>query len=359
MRALVAIALLTIAAPGRAGNAPVRPPERLSETGLYAPGGALVVAPENRPYAPQYPLWTDGASKARWIHLPAGTAIDTTDPDAWVFPVGTKLWKEFAFDGKKVETRLLWRVDGERWIFATYVWNDAGTDAVLAPNEGVPGAAEITPGKRHSIPSVFECTACHASAGSVPLGFSTLQLSDDRDPNAIHAEPLERGMVTLRTLVEERRLVPDRSAWVEDPPRIAAANPIERAVLGYLHGNCGHCHNPVGPLAPVGMVLSHPVTVEPGSAAPALVTTWDRSGHWEIPGLSAGVSRRIAAGFPERSTIVERMRSRKPSTRMPPLGTALPDRDAVALLESWIRGASGHVVRYQGPSAPSAVQTTE
>lgn len=339
MRALVAIALLTIAAPGRAGDAsPVRPPERLSETGLYASGGTLVVAPENRPYAPQYPLWTDGAAKARWIYLPAGTTIDTTDPDAWVFPVGTKLWKEFAFAGKKVETRLLWRVDEARWIFATYVWNDEGTDALLAPDEGVPGAAPIAPGKRHSIPSVFECTACHASAGSVPLGFSTLQLSDDRDPNAVHAEPLDPGMVTLRTLVKEGRLVPDRSAWVADPPRIAASNPVERAALGYLHGNCGHCHNPVGPLAPVGMVLSHPVTIQPGGVAPALVTTWDRSGQWAIPGLAAGASRRIAAGFPERSTIVERMRSRRPASQMPPLGTALPDREAVALLETWIRG---------------------
>ena len=35
------------------------------------------------------------------------------------FPVGTRFWKEFTFNGRKVETRFLWRASAGRWIFAT------------------------------------------------------------------------------------------------------------------------------------------------------------------------------------------------------------------------------------------------
>lgn len=78
-------------------------PRLLSEPGLYAKGSLEPVA-SARPYAPQYPLWSDGAAKARWVLLPPGARIDTTNPDAWAFPVGTRFWKECSFAGKKVES---------------------------------------------------------------------------------------------------------------------------------------------------------------------------------------------------------------------------------------------------------------
>ena len=53
----------------------------LSETGLYAAGRpGLSSTRRTAPFSPQYPLWSDGAAKARWIYLPPGTAIDTTRP---------------------------------------------------------------------------------------------------------------------------------------------------------------------------------------------------------------------------------------------------------------------------------------
>ncbi|MDX1518428.1 MAG: hypothetical protein R3288_16385, partial [Woeseiaceae bacterium] len=48
---------------------------RLSETGLYEPG-TLRVARDKLSYTPQYPLWSDGAIKKRWLYLPPGTSID-------------------------------------------------------------------------------------------------------------------------------------------------------------------------------------------------------------------------------------------------------------------------------------------
>ena len=106
--AVAGAAAILAAAVGLRSQAAPALPERLSDTGLYRPG-TLEVDPRSRPFSAQYPLWTDGARKARWIALPPGGRIDAADVDAWIFPIGTRLWKEFAFGGRKVETRMLWR----------------------------------------------------------------------------------------------------------------------------------------------------------------------------------------------------------------------------------------------------------
>ncbi len=365
-RILAAAALLALAAagaplPARAdGPLPIRPPEHLRETGLYLRAGVLDVDPRNRPYSPQYPLWSDGAGKSRWIFLPEGGRIDASDPGAWRFPVGTKLWKEFAFGGRNVETRMLWQAGAGTWIFATYVWNAEQTDATLAPEAGLPDFAEIAPGKRHSIPGTADCRTCHEAGPTVVLGFSALQLSDDRDPLAPHAEPLAPGMVTLGALVREGLLESPSGDLSGAPPRIRAGSPRERAVLGYLASNCGTCHNTSGPLARLGLFLAHDPAGSKDAPEPALASAVDARGRYVVPGSPEGTSRLLAPGHPERSALLYRMRSRRPSSQMPPLGTVIPDEEAIRLVESWIaeelpplpvpRGASGEP-RIPGPSS--------
>jgi hypothetical protein len=337
--AVVAMCAATATA-GRAFNgmgalAPVAP-RLLSQTGLYADARTLTVDPKNRPFAPQYPLWTDGAAKRRWIQLPDGATIDTTNVDRWDFPVGTRIWKEFAFAGRRVETRMLWKVRDGQWVFASYAWNDDQADAVLAPEDGVPGVAEVAPGRRHSIPSIPECRSCHDSGRTEILGFNALQLSDDRDPNAPHAEALAPDMITLRALVAERRLSPPRPELAARPPRIGAEDPTARAALGYLSTNCGTCHNRESSIASLGLLLKYSLQENP-SCPPALATTVDKRGHWVVPTAPAGASRVITPGRPELSALVARARSRKPSSQMPPLGTVVADRAAVDLLTRWIQ----------------------
>src|SRR5262245_46418758 len=65
-------------------------PQRLRDTGLYVDGSSRQVRPENLSFAPQYPLWSDGATKRRWLYIPPGKSIDAARPDAWEFPTGTK-----------------------------------------------------------------------------------------------------------------------------------------------------------------------------------------------------------------------------------------------------------------------------
>ncbi|WP_242356959.1 MULTISPECIES: hypothetical protein [Anaeromyxobacter] len=311
-------------------------PPRLADTGLYADAATRRIDPAVLPYTPQYPLWSDGATKRRWIRLPPGSAIDATDPDAWVFPIGTRLWKEFSF-GRRIETRYLERVADGSWIFAAYVWTDDGADAVLAPERGIRGAAESRPGVPHDIPSVYDCRACHEGGPTPVLGFSALQLSPDRDPLAAHAERPGAGDVDLPALVARGLLRGLPEALLRRPPRIAAQTPVARAALGYLHANCGICHDARGPLATLGLSLAQ--RVGPGARQDAaLATAVGVASRFRPAGTPEGdVPSRIRPGDPDRSVLLARMASRDPLLQMPPLGTHAVDGAAVALVSRFIR----------------------
>jgi len=310
------------------------PPPRLEDTGLYAEGSLTAVDPRNRPFVPQYPLWSDGLAKQRWIYLPPGTTIDGTDEHEWTFPVGTKFWKQFSLKDRKVETRLLWRATADRWVTASYAWNEAGTEAPLAPEQGLPDVVDVAPSRRFSIPSRTDCTACHGTKPTTPLGFNALQLSPDRDPDAIHGEPNRPGLLTLTELVTEGRLVHGRADLELKPPRIHTTNPSTRAVLGYLAANCGVCHNGKGEIAALGPTLKHRDLVADGDGvARALI---DQPTRWQMPGLPEGHTVLVKSGAPDLSALLVRMRSRSPSSQMPPLGTVVRDHQAIDVLTRWI-----------------------
>lgn len=312
--------------------APAQPqplPARLHDTGLYLPG-TLQVAPENLPFTPQYPLWSDGASKHRWIHLPAGTAIDATRADTWEFPIGTKLWKEFGY-ARAVETRYIERVADGSWRFAAYVWNEAGTEAVLAPAGGLPAHGNAAaPGGRYDIPAEGDCRACHEGARVPVLGFSLLQLSPDRDPLAPHSAA-DPGL-DLRAAVAAGVLRNLPADLLAQPPRIAAPTPIARAALGYLHGNCGHCHNGNDAAPPVDLRLEQTGTnADVAAAWRSLLEQATQYGRGAPP---------VVPGHARRSVLAARLRSRAPADQMPPLGTRLPDPEGIALVERWIDSLS-------------------
>ena len=73
-------------------------PLLLSETPLYSNIEAHEIHPAVRHYLPEYQLWSDGEEKERWIYIPECAQIDSSDPDNWSFPVGTRFFKEFSVD---------------------------------------------------------------------------------------------------------------------------------------------------------------------------------------------------------------------------------------------------------------------
>lgn len=326
---MFAVIVRAAAASETGATAPVAP-RLLSQTGLYSNVATLAIDSRNRTFSPQYPLWSDGATKRRWVRLPVGSQINVADLDKWELPVGTKFWKEFSFKGRKVETRFLWQTARNKWVFASYVWNGAQTDAELASESGIANIAEIKDGRQHSIPSVTECRSCHDSSRTELLGFNALQLSTDRDPNALHAEPLTREMITLRTLVDEDLVTPRRTELITAPLRIAASSSQTRTALGYLSTNCGSCHNRDSSIASLGLNLKYS---QDGECSAAIATTVGQRGHWVVP-EAPEESRVINPGHPESSALIRRVKSRRPISQMPPIGTVIADREAVDLLTS-------------------------
>lgn len=295
-------------------------PLRLVDTGI---GGPDVLT-----YSPQYPLWSDGATKRRFVRFPPGAAIHVDDGGEWMFPVGTKLWKEFSF-GTRVETRFIERT-GTGFRFATYAFapgDDDPAHATLAPARGAATEIEVAHGRTHRIPGVGDCHACHGSGKpgepSPVLGLTALQLSTDRDPLAPHAEPLRAGDLTLASLVARGLL---RGYDKGTAPRIAARTPIERAALGTLYGNCSGCHRPGRELASLDMSFSIGADGVPRGLATVIGVPSKHS-----PGVP-----RVAPGRPAMSLLLTRMGSRAAALQMPPLGTERVDDESLALVTRWI-----------------------
>jgi hypothetical protein len=283
-------------------------PERLSQTGLYAPDTTQSIAPDVRSFRPRFELWSDGASKRRWIRLPPGTRVDTNDMNSWQFPVGTKLWKEFTRDGLRVETRLLQRLP-ESWIGVAYLWQKDGSDALAAPY----GAIDAL-GTPHNLPASNECQACHGGRSSHVLGFSAVQLAQPSEPDALNLDELIRLQ-----LVSHPPAV---------PPRVPG-NETEQAALGYLHANCSHCHNVSRPKQAGSRCfdpeddLDFLLRAEEGPTASA--TSAYRT-----------TSEVIEPGKPGSSRLFELVNQRSRFRQMPPLASETVDAAAVAVLRRWI-----------------------
>ncbi len=284
--------------------------------GLYEPGSCNVLINGVRAFQPRFALWTDGAQKERFVYLPPGTEIDTSDPDRWIFPTGTRFYKTFALGGVRLETRLLEKVGTTAgigsWTTRAFAWNAAQN----AVTELTGGASDVL-GTTHDIPSRRDCVDCHSETpADASNGFSALQLNHDL------------GGVTLQTLLDE--------GWLSVPIARAAAvfpgDTTAQAALGYLHANCGNCHGGCNPVQGMSLwVLS-------GTATLNDTTTWQSAVDCSAGRMIEGTSIRIVAGNPDQSMVVVRMNARGSSAQMPPLGTEQPDPQGIAAVRTWISG---------------------
>ena len=308
---------------GAAGEAGFVAPTLLSETGLYADIASDVLAPGVVPFRPQYQLWSDDAAKRRWVYLPPGAQIDTTSMDYWVYPVGTKVWKEFTRDQARVETRLLQKIADDEWFMVAFRWNDEIADA-----EAVPAGEMNAGGTPHDIPSQRDCGRCHDNMTDKLLGFTALQLSHDLDPEGLN----------LADLVADNRLTAAPAAGLSVP-----GDAVEQAALGYLHANCGHCHNPesvISSMVDMELWLTVSSLGGPVTETPTYVTTVGRD---TTSSTSQPWMTRIVAGNLDESAVYQRMTfvpdvNATQNLRMPPLATEVIDADGSDAVSAWIEG---------------------
>ena len=303
--ATVALDAFVVPAIAFPSAAPARP-FLLSEVALYAEMSSKLLAPDLVSYEPLYVLWSDGAVKARHYRLPAGSKIDDADPDHWQFPVGTMFFKEFAKDGKKLETRLIARTGpGPRdYFFGSFVWRDDETDAVLAWD----GMSNVR-GSQHDVPSVKQCGTCHNGEPGRVLGFSAVQ-----SPLAVATTPLLFGGLAQPYLVPGTKEQAD--------------------ALGYLHANCGHCHNPGGSARPDTDLMLRLSVTEQSVTDTRIYQTSVGKPLQSFQG--SALTLRVVAGEPEQSGLYFRMSQRGPRTQMPPIASELVDPAGLATIAAFI-----------------------
>ena len=289
----------------------------LSATGLYSDLRAGTLAPGVMEFTPRFRLWADGADKGRWILLPPGTRIDTSNMDQWSFPVGTRLWKEFRVGGVRVETRLIERTGPgpDDFRFSAYRWDADGGEARYVPD----GVVDVD-GTGHDIPPASQCMECHGRRPERVLGFGAVQLSHD-GPGETMATLSARGALTVPR--PEGYVVPG------DAPTQAA--------IGYLHANCSHCHNPGGVQFPTPFsmrLLVGQTTLAETSVYRTAVGVPTDEFH------QGGVTHRVAPGDVTASCIAHRMGQRGNDQQMPPVATHRVDTEGLATVSAWIASLS-------------------
>jgi hypothetical protein len=111
----------------------------------------------------------------------------------------------------------------------------------------------------------------------------------------------------------------------------------QRAALGYLHANCGNCHNSSFAGSPLRMRLL--VAQRAAAATDVYATGIDQpTTTYACNGAGIGACDRIEPGAPARSAVIQRMSSRVAGTQMPPLGTELVHAPGVDAVSTWIGG---------------------
>jgi hypothetical protein len=339
------------------------PPYTLACTGLYSDVATKTLAPGVQFYQPAVPLWSDNAEKKRWIQLPPGTQIDASDPSEWLFPVGTKVWKEFSRGGKRIETRLFQKVDSgppPYWVHATYAWN---ADESAATNSGGGDIPLGSDGGTYHIPTFPECEKCHNGRTDHILGFEQVALGLQGAQGLTLSELVKGGLISPAPTQVQLTIGDDGTG---------AAGPA----LAWLHINCGAtCHNGNSNagcygtgmrlrLDP-GLLDGRPVTI---SAFDSLKTTigvgaatpgWTQPVRWS----------RIAPGDSSHSLLVQLISNRGTNNpvggQMPPIASAIVDTDDVAKVVDWIdkmsstptidAGSDGGLDATVGPSPDAAI----
>ena len=313
--------------------------KHLACAGLYADFASKTVSPDAKEFTPALQFWSDGADKKRWVKMPAGAKIDATNFDEWIYPDGTQLWKEFKVDGKLAETRL-YEKGATGWIHTVYRWNATETDAVRKETgELIPPAGTRT--KTYEIPNTTQCNVCHNGRVEPVLGFDAIGLG----------LPGAQG-VTLATLEADGRFTAAIPSTTLSLPDDGYGS---RDAFGYLHVNCGTCHNdyqganafltkpkmlakPSHLLGLDGGIDGGPATVQ---NLPAFATTVCQSSFRDEP--DGGQYLYIRGGASSRSLLSVLGTARAPegqnptsTVQMPPLVTRAPDPSVQTKLDTWI-----------------------
>lgn len=285
------------------------------------------------PYALNAPLFSDYASKKRFIYQPTSIKTPYSTGSVLDFPEGTVLIKNFYYkadeiaetENRIIETRLLIH-ESKGWIALPYIWNKGQTEAFLEITGGDVYLQLAKHGPlKYSVPNMTQCKSCHDKSGKLmPIGPSARQLNRSIDYAA--------GPMNQMKKLTEIGWLSGMPPMVEVPKMSSYHNPasgnLNDRARAYLDTNCAHCHNSQGPAKNSGLNLT---VFENDPYKLGINKKPVAAGRG-----SGNLLYNIVPGFPEKSILLHRMTVSDPGTRMPETGRSIVHKEGVELIRMWI-----------------------
>lgn len=279
------------------------------------------------------PLFSDYASKKRFIYIPEGKKIGYDHSDVFKFPEGSVLIKNFFYSNEDsglkkqiLETRLL-ILDSGKWKALPYVWNDEQTEAFLQ----MAGDEKMVTWKKpngqlqkinYAIPNETQCKNCHTRGDQLmPIGPTARQLNKVLWDKHQLVDWAEQGI--LEGLPSSRDQLPLLADYEDQDIE------LDLRARSWLESNCAHCHREDGPAKTSGLHLlaneSSPLKL--GIGKPPIAAGKG----------SGGRKYDIVPGSPENSILLFRILSTDPGIMMPELGRKMVHEEGANLIRQWIK----------------------
>jgi uncharacterized repeat protein (TIGR03806 family) len=320
--------------------APHGVPLKLSQTGIFRSPTTMNLPSSVIPYSIKSPLWSDGASKARFVYIPAGKTASVNAKGDVALPAGSLLIKQFDLPEtakpvndrtRKLETRVLVVGENNAVYGLTYRFNRKGTDADLVlegVQEQIDDSANPAESRLWHFPSMGECWSCHRAENRV-LAFRGEQM------NFAPGAPLAAGENQLAAFAAKG--IFDQASIASAPAAIASPTDTtasaEARATAYLAANCAPCHHPGASFLGGGDTWN----AMPGvaTAARGLVNVQHHNAPMAtklgLPGAPL-----IAPGNPAGSILRQRLNATDEDVRMPPLLRSKVDPVAISVIDQWI-----------------------
>lgn len=336
--------------------------EKLSEYNLFSSNDPSKTNSDRAlPYDLPVMLFTDYASKYRFVFIPEGKTATFNANEALEFPTGTVITKTFAMPSDTsrrglnnetlIETRLLIKREAG-WIARNYMWNKSETEAYRSLSGGPVAFENIKHNKdnltfTYGVPTEQQCLTCHqftknkgkenAEREFRPLGPKARYLNSDYDygqgPKNQLIKWFEEGMLTgLPDISTIQKATPFNDDML--PSEYNGTQELLTATAkSWLDINCGHCHRPEGQASNTAFRADFNIPWDGNEA-------WHGACQVPISGADAGSSKIIVPGNADSSLLYNRMHTTKDGLIMPSLGRAVIHEEGSALIKAWINSLS-------------------
>lgn len=326
------------------------------------------------------PLFTDYASKYRYVFVPEGKKIKYSANEVLEFPIGTVLAKTFTMpvdtsmregDEYVIETRLM-ILREKGWIARPYYWDGAdATDANLQISSKKVAVTTTHKGNTMSfdyiVPSQASCLACHAVQSTdgpkvnLPIGPKSRFLNRDFNFNDSNTAGLaesvtrnqlefwaEKGILEGLPAIDQVATTPTYKDGDEAALPNLSISEINDRAEAYLDINCAHCHRADltiseikladgtnlpdgyrGAAGSTGVQLEYNRDFDADSTKFGVCKTPVAGGHNSYP-------KDVVPGRADLSYLKFRIETTEPRHKMPELGRVTSHTEGVDLITAWI-----------------------